>query len=205
MTSASIDELLRYDDESAAPRPGRGLAATVLRTVLLAGLGTAVITLGFRVVGITVSVPLVGTALLALLSLRHLVRVVTPGNGRRAGSVTGQPADGDGGYQWPAPDAMRRAVLRWEQRLAWHADAPGSFDEQLRPFLREMADERLRHGYGVTIAGEPTRARAVLGEPLWSVLTGEHRRGPSHRELATAVTRLEELKMTTTGQEQGRG
>lgn len=198
MTSASIDDLLRYEDEPPSRRGGR---AGLTRTALLVAVLTAAVAGGLRMFGVTVSVALVAVGVLALVTLRRVLRQVAPPGrahpGRRASGPVGGAAgvldDAEGMYQFPPPDAMRRAVVRWEQRLSWCADSPASFGDGLRPVLRELADERLRLGYGVTIDGDPARARELLGEPLWSLLTGQHRRGPGQRGLARAVAALEEL------------
>jgi hypothetical protein len=196
MTSASIDDLLGYEDEAPAGAPRRRLAGTLVRTVLLAALLTGVIVLGLRTVEIAVPVVLVALGVLALLALRHVVRLVSPPRAGQARPLIAEPQGDDGTYYWPSPDAMRRAVLRWEQRLGWHADQPDTFAVQLQPVLRELADERLRQGYGLSLGGEPDRAREVLGEPLWTALTDQHRRGLSRADLAQAVAALEKLKVS---------
>jgi hypothetical protein len=196
MSLTSIDDLLGYEDEAAAARPRRSVAAAVARTVLAAAALTGGILLVLRLATLTVPVALVAVGVAALLALRRVVAAVAPGAPPRRVPAGGYDPD-EGSYVWSPPDAMRRAVLRWEHRLAWHADAPGSFAVQFQPVLRALADERLRLGYGVTIASDPVRARAVLGEPLWAVLTAEHRRGPGARELARAVTDLENLRTST--------
>jgi hypothetical protein len=193
----SIDDLLGYEDEPAPA--GRRGAGGVIRAVLLGAAVTAAITLGLTVARIAVPVVLVAAAVYALLILRGILRAVRAtaiAPLRRMGEESGDYAFG-GGHYLSTPDAMRRAVLRWEHRLAWHADAPGTFAVQFQPFLRELADERLRQGYGVTIAADPARARRVLGEPLWELLTGEHRRPPGPRELASAVAAVERLRTST--------
>jgi hypothetical protein len=151
--------------------------------------------------GVAVPVALVACGVSALLALRHVVRLVAPATAPRFVA----PSTDDGSYYWPQPDAMRRAVLRWEQRLAWHADAPETYDQQLRPVLRELADERLRQRHGVTIAADPRQARELLGEPLWGMLTSAHRRGPSMRDVVRAVALFEGLTMSRQGKGQGRG
>ena len=195
MSVTSIDDLLGYEDE-AAPSAGRRGVGSLVKAVLLGAAGTAAIVLGLRAARITVPVALVAAGVFALLALRAVLRAV------RATAPPRRPAEEGGGfafddYYLATPDAMRRAVLRWEHRLAWYADAPGTFAVQFQPFLRELADERLRQGYGVTIATDPDRARRVLGEALWEMLVGGHRRATGPRELATAVAALEKLRTST--------
>jgi len=193
----SIDDLLGYEDEPA-PAPGRRGVGGVVKAVLIGAAVTAAIVLGLRLARIAVPVALVAAGVTALMILRGILRAVRATAAvplRRHGEESGEYAFG--GSYVSTPDAMRRAVLRWEHRLAWHADAPGTFAVQFQPFLREMADERLRQGYGVTIEADPAQARRVLGEPLWELLTGEHRRAPGARELAAAVAAVERLRTST--------
>jgi hypothetical protein len=191
--TASIDDLLGYEEEAPAAGPVRTGTGAVVKAVLLGAAVTAAVVGGLRLAGIVVPIALVAVGVGALLALRHILRLVAPPAGGLARATTDLYEAGDAVYHWPTPDAMRRAVVRWEQRLTWHGDTPGTFDAHLRPALRELVDERTRQHDGFTIDSDPARARAVLGEPLWGVLTGEHRRGPGQRELTEAVARLEEL------------
>jgi len=187
---ASIDDLLEYGDDRPA---SSGLAATVTKSLLLAAVATAATVGLLRLGRIGVPVALVAVGYCALLALRFAVRRVgqPPPEARRR--LAGAYDADEGHYHWPTPDAMLRATMRWEQRLTRHADTPGTFGAQLQPALRELADERLRLRDGATLAGDAARVRAVLGEPAWAVLAGEHRRGPGRRELSQLVARLEEL------------
>jgi hypothetical protein len=187
----SIDDLLGYEDEAAYGAPRHGPVAATVRALLLAAAITGGIVLALRIAEFAVPVPLVAVGVLALVALRRVVRAVAPGGAGRRRPPPHQ--DTEDWYAWSVPDAMRRAVLRWEHRLAWHADTHDAFAVQLQPVLREVADERLRLGYGVTIGSDPARARVLLGEPLWAVLTGQWRRGPDAGELARAVADLERL------------
>jgi hypothetical protein len=191
--TASIDDLLGYEDDTPPPAPRRAGAATVVKTVLVAVGLTAAIVLGLRPAGIAVPIALVGLGVCAVIAVRQSVRMVAAPSGVTPRRAIDPYEAGDAAYHWPTPDAMRRAVARWEQRLTWHGDTPGTFDMHVQPALRELVDERLRLRHGVTIAGDPARARRLLGEQLWELLTGQHRRGPGQRELAEALTRLEDL------------
>ncbi|MEK8108056.1 hypothetical protein NKG94_29450 [Micromonospora sp. M12] len=50
---------------------------------------------------------------------------------------------------------------------------------------------RLKHG--VTRESDPARARALLGDRLWTFLETPPRRTPSPRDLAAIVAELEKL------------
>lgn len=204
LATAGIDELLRYEEPAEPVRRSR--VGTAVKSLLLVAVGTAAALFGLRVFGTTAPVTLVATAAAALVALWHLVRAVAPSAGVPGGGVSrsrgrrSEPDGGDAAYYRPVPDGMRRSVVSWERHLARHAESPASFARHLRPRLRDVVDERLRQAYGVTIGTEPERARAVLGEPLWGMLTGAGDHAPSRRELAQAVSRLEELYVTPTAE-----
>jgi hypothetical protein len=99
----------------------------------------------------------------------------------------------DGHYDWGARDALRAAVKGWERPLDWSASRPERFAKVILPRLGELADERLRQRHGVTRASDPARARALLGERLWTFLDTPPRRTPSPRALAAIVAELEKL------------
>jgi hypothetical protein len=80
-------------------------------------------------------------------------------------------------------DGVVAAVRRWDRRLA-------STDQELSRSLGELADERLRQRHGITRASDPTRARALLGEPVWALLgTGT----VTAAQAETAIRRLESM------------
>jgi hypothetical protein len=53
--------------------------------------------------------------------------------------------------------------------------------------------ERLRLRHGITVDSDPARARQLLGEPLWALVTKRARRCPNRRELVALVKQMEEL------------
>jgi hypothetical protein len=70
---------------------------------------------------------------------------------------------------------------------------------RLRPLLRQVAGDRLYGHYGVDLDGDPGRARQLLGEELWELVSADRqvgrRTGPGlpAAELAGHVERLEGL------------
>lgn len=89
-----------------------------------------------------------------------------------------------------------RALYRLVSRAGW--DGAG-FELELRPVLRAIAAQRLATWCTIDLDTQPEQARAVLGEPLWTLLLPidlKFARGAPGVDLATlraAVTTLEEL------------
>ena len=80
------------------------------------------------------------------------------------------------------------------QRLSWGSVDADRFDQRVRPLLVDIATERLRSRHGVDPATQPERARRILGESLWQLMTGPPAsRGPSPRELSRLVDGLERM------------
>ncbi|MFG2099061.1 hypothetical protein ACGFJ5_00505 [Micromonospora echinaurantiaca] len=195
MSSTSIDDLLSFEEERprADERDRGGRVGRVLRA--LAGMASVVVVLvaGLRAVGLRVSLLILVAGVVALFAVRRIVAALTPppplpGAGPRA-SVG---AD-DGVWNWGARDALRTAINGWEVPLDWSATRPERFTKVILPRLGELADERLRQRHGVTRESDPARARALLGERLWTFLETPPRRTPSPRDLAAIVAELEKL------------
>ena len=70
---------------------------------------------------------------------------------------------------------------------------PNAFSRNVLPVLAELTDERLRLRHGLTRASDPRRARELLGEPLWQLLTEPGRRPPKAKDLTMYVESLERL------------
>ncbi len=85
----------------------------------------------------------------------------------------------------------RFGVIR--ERLRWGITSPDHFAATLRPMLAELADEGLRRRHGIDRRREPERARALLGEPLWQVMTQPDPAPPTIATLDLLVRRIEEL------------
>jgi hypothetical protein len=175
----SLDELL--DEGSREPVPQRGLPhlrwavkAVLASAALGAALAAVLIVLGFRM-----AYPVAAAGFLAALMLHRLVvGLRVPRRRPEVDNLEREP-----GHR--ARDGLAPAVLQWHARL--------SRKRTLRPNLAELVDERLRQRHGCTLAGDPGRARTLLGEGLWSYLTDATARTPSPRDLAAMLTTVEEL------------
>jgi hypothetical protein len=79
----------------------------------------------------------------------------------------------------PSPGVTPRSTeysvrLRQLERRLQAANTDGTkFDWSLRPLLAQLAAERLRHRHAITIRREPERARAMLGEQLWQMISSQ--------------------------------
>ncbi|MFG2105402.1 hypothetical protein [Micromonospora chersina] len=192
--STSIDDLLSFAEEPTeeARRPGGGRARWVLRTLAVTAAIVVVVVVGLRAVGLQVSLWIIVAGVLAVLAVRRVTAALSPPPPPRAGGRA--PAGEEpGAWNWAARDALRAAINGWERPLDWCSDNRERFTERVLPRLGELADERLRQKHGVTRESDPARARALLGERLWTFLGTPARRPPPPRDLAAIVAELEKL------------
>lgn len=193
-TSTSIDDLLRHDDEPP-PKQERELTGLSwwIRTAFVAAGLAAVAVFALRLFGYGLSIPLAFATFLALLVLRRAVALVAPPPAIKV--YASRPSgEEDGSYNWAASeDGLNAAVRRWENRLAWSDREPDRFVRSPQPKLAQIVDERLRQRHGITTTSDPKRARALLGDPLWTLLTKPPKRTPHPRDLAAIVSHLEKL------------
>lgn len=87
-------------------------------------------------------------------------------------------------------DSRAQFLATWVQESGRD---PQAFGHRVRPLLLELTSERLRRRHGIGLAAEPERARAILGEPHWALITDTTARTPSYGELEQAVRTIEEL------------
>jgi hypothetical protein len=80
-----------------------------------------------------------------------------------------------------------------ESRLSWGGNDPDRFRERVRPELVTLAGDLLRTRRGVDLRTEPDRARSILGEPLWQLITRTPTRSLSRAELSRLVDALERI------------
>ncbi|MFK3981076.1 hypothetical protein ACI2K4_11945 [Micromonospora sp. NPDC050397] len=196
--TASIDDLLatggtfghEEPEEPRAPRRRFRLGWWIWTALTAAGF-TAVTVVGLRMFGLGISVPAAFAGWLALLLLRRATGQVAP-PARRTPRPLHPSGQDDGMYNFEALDALRGVVDRWESKLIL-SDARARYAQGVHPDLTELVDERLRQRHGLTRAGEPDRARALLGEQVWKFLHDPPKRTPAPRDLAAIVAQLEKL------------
>ena len=81
-----------------------------------------------------------------------------------------------------------------EHRLSWGSVDPERFELRVRPQLVQLTEERLRQRHGIDPWRQPDRARGIVGEPLWLLMTGPPTlRAPTPSQLADLVTQLERI------------
>ena len=80
-----------------------------------------------------------------------------------------------------------------ESRLSWGGTDPDRFRDRVRPELVDLASDLLRTRRGIDLRTEPDRARSILGEPLWQLITRTPMRSPSRAELSRLVDALERI------------
>jgi hypothetical protein len=169
----------------------------VIRNLLLVVAATVVTEAALRFARISVSLLLIVAAFVALRLLMLAVAQVAPPprpkRGERGSGRDHNRADDEGLYTWTGSDSLRVAVRRWEQRLSWAQSDPEAFSRNVLPVLAELTDERLRLRHGITRASDPRRARELLGDGVWVLLSEPVRRAPKARELGDYLETLERL------------
>jgi hypothetical protein len=189
----SLDDLLRYEEDE--PTPHR--AATpppryrwLIRPVVISLVGALVGGLLLRVLGAGVPYTLIFAILLAAQLLYRWLRSVDPQpipRGLRLGVFAGED---DG----PRPtDGLQLAVTRWDTRLSWVRlqNDPHQFARTIQPRLIQLIDERLRLRHGIVRSVDPVRARAVLGDPLWTFMTTPVRAQMTPADLSALIRQME--------------
>lgn len=81
-----------------------------------------------------------------------------------------------------------------EHRLSWGTVDAERYGARVRPLLTEIAADRLWSRRGIDMRTEPDRARRIVGEPLWDLMTGPPpTRAPGRAELTRLVEALERI------------
>jgi hypothetical protein len=186
----SLEDLFSGDpDAPASPRDRPGFVR-VISLLAYAAILTTFVYVALRSFELAAPLTVLMPAAVVLVSIWRLAgRVRPPLAARHAGRFPGRFAE----EREHVPDGLMLAIARWDNMMDWsHTDA-ARFNRKVRPRLAEVVDERLRQRHGVDRATDPARARAVLGDPLWTFVTTPSRRPPNPRELEQIVSALEKL------------
>jgi hypothetical protein len=68
-----------------------------------------------------------------------------------------------------------------------------TFVRRIQPLLLELTTDRLVHRHGIDPDIEPDRARAIVGDDLWNLITNTDKRTASLDEIERAVQTIENL------------
>jgi hypothetical protein len=189
-----FEGVLQYEDDEPDGHQrssARSRYRWLLRPVLISLVLTAGGGLIMRVLGTSVPFPLIFMVLLAVQLLRRALAWIAPGPvpdsllGRRTGRASADRGD----------DGLRLATGRWETRLSWARlqSDPHQFARTVQPRLIQLVDERLRLRHGVVRAHDPVKARALLGDALWTFVTTPVHTTMTPRDLAAVISQMEAL------------
>lgn len=188
----SLHELLTSSDvrTDMPEEPTRRwwLADLVISAVVAAGAYVVI-----RVTGFETPLPVLFAIVLTVMLLRRAIRAVpaTPPPPATRSDLWG--VTDDGADRSPPADGVVRAVQRWESRFGWTERDPSRYKSAVQPRLYELVDERLRQRHGITMRSDPDRARALIGEQLWTFLHARVARTPNAREMAAVVDEMEKI------------
>lgn len=190
----SLNDLLDFSDGGPAdddPRPVSRrwwLSDLIISAVVAAGLYVVIRTTGFET-----PLPVLFALVLTVMLLRRAIRAVpaTPPPPATRSELWG--VTDDGADRSPPADGVVRAVQRWESRFGWTERDPSRYKSAVQPRLYELVDERLRQRHGITMRSDPDRARALIGEQLWTFLHARVARTPNAREMAAVVDEMEKI------------
>lgn len=182
----TIDDLFSAQERPPSPKPSRPPQLRWISLALWAGVVSGLVFLALRLNELTTPFIVLFAAALTLIGgLRLVRRLKAPPPSRHAGRYHED--------RMPLPDGLNLAINRWDTMLDWcHTDV-ARYNRRVLPRLGELADERLRLRHGVTRTSDPSRARSILGDALWTQVTMPLRRPPGQRELEQIVSALEKL------------
>lgn len=189
-----LDDVFQYEEEEPDPQ-GQPARRSSLRWLVRPVMISLVIAAGggflLRLMGLGVPYPLIFMVVLVIQLLRRTLTWVGPGPIPTRLLRRPEASAGSGG----GDDGLRLAAGRWENRLFWvklQRD-PAQFSKTMQPRMVQAIDERLRLRHGVVRENDPVRARAVLGEALWTFVTTPVRENMAPRDLAALISRMEAL------------
>ncbi|GAA0932254.1 hypothetical protein [Virgisporangium aurantiacum] len=187
----TLHELLTYSDvRTEMPEPTRRwwLADLVISAVVATGAYVVI-----RVMGFETPLPVLFAIVLTVLLLRRAMKAVPAAPPPPATRSDLWGVTDDGADRSPPADGVVRAVQRWESRFGWTERDPSRYKSAVQPRLYELVDERLRQRHGITMRSDADRARALIGEQLWTFLHARVARTPNAREMAAVVDEMEKI------------
>ncbi|WP_172120865.1 hypothetical protein [Actinomyces faecalis] len=88
------------------------------------------------------------------------------------------------------PTDRRLSTLTW---LLRDATSSRGWDSGVRPHLAQLTRDRLRERHAVDVEDDPRRARALLGEDLWDLVSGTTPAPRTDRDLIRLIERIQSL------------
>jgi hypothetical protein len=191
---ATIDELLLAAEEPAQPGRSPSLATSLLANAGFAFVVAGMIYVVLRAGGYSIPFLLLFAVIFSAMLLRRALAMAAPKPlpPAAAGTLPAAPEDPEA-VALDQADGLYVAMSRWDTRLEWTERDPGRFARVVRARLADVADERLRQRHGITRAGDPVQARALMGELLWAFLHVPITRNPTPGEMAAIVAKVEAL------------
>jgi hypothetical protein len=93
-------------------------------------------------------------------------------------------------------DSRTQFLATWVQesdRERRVGEGSQAYVRRIRPLLLELTRDRLLHRHGIDPSLEPDRAREVVGDQLWDLISGTTARTASFAEIEQAVQTIEKL------------
>jgi hypothetical protein len=188
----TLDQLLGEVGEWSPPEPERR-SRWWLRDSIIALTTAFGIFVILRALSLHAPYAVLASVVFTLLLLRRALLVVpVPAPPPSLYSEVWGAVDDQGPRLAPV-DGVVRAVERWEARFGWTERDASRFTSAVHPRLYELVDERLRQRHGITMRNDPPRARALIGEQLWTFLHERVARTPSAREITAIVGDMEKI------------
>ncbi|MFF0344152.1 hypothetical protein [Kribbella sp. NPDC004875] len=95
-----------------------------------------------------------------------------------------------------ANDNRTQFIATWLQESSRErraGEGSRTFARRVRPLLLELTTDRLVHRHGVDPETEPERARAITGDRLWQLISGDGQRTASLDDIEYAIHTIENL------------
>jgi hypothetical protein len=191
----TLDDLLRYEEDEPTPHRARVPPSRyrwLIRPVVISLIGALAGGYLLRLLGAAVPYLLIFTMLLAAQLLYRALRWVDP---QPVPPGLRLPVRADEDNEGRPADGLQLAVTRWDTRLSWVRlqNDPHQFARTVQPRLIQLIDERLRLRHGIVRSADPARARAILGDPLWTFMTTPVRAQVTPADLAALIRQMEEI------------
>jgi hypothetical protein len=182
-----LDDMLGYDDQPGGPRRKSPARRITMALLVVAG-GSFALNAILHLTGIGAPYGLIVATTICVVVLRGIIVALAvqpvPKTMRDAPPANPIPAVADG---------VRDQANRWASRLEWTKGDLKRFGHVVHPAMIDLVDERLRLHHGVTRAGQPDRAYALMGNDLWKFVHEPVSRSLNPKEMAALVAQMEAL------------